>query len=571
MNDCLINLNSLTLGLSGVVMSQGKLAYVDWALLVALSVIALLLFSLYLQRNKRGAPRGLTEPETLVANATTDKPDKESVSSEFMAAVAHEIRNPMNGIVGLIESLKLDGLDAESRRKVNLLRQCAGHLASLLEDLLGSSEDQTDGFKLAPETFEVSALVESIVALTAMESEKRGIPLEIALSPAVPRQLIGDPRRVRQILLNFIYNALKYSRGGVVSVTVWRNQNLPGSAEMIFAVSDDGPGIPEREQKDLFTQFDRGSQPPSDGAQGPRLGLFICKTLAEKMNGRVWFKSEAGKGSCFYFSATFHAPHEESQTPRTSLIPFPHSLRHALLIDDAEYNRIALSGMLETLGLTVRATADAQEFLSVAQSQDFDVIFIDYSVGDLDGPALAKQIRAMSGASAKATIFATTGFNSAEKRAACLTAGMDAFLTKPITIERLRRALKASVTSESAPESPPIHRDPLANLRLLAGKKGVPFIDELNLYFLEFEAEFEKLADALKTEDSGRAGYFAHLLYGRCSFINERELELTLRKIEANAAMERWDEASKLGQGVRLQADALRIKLVAGNPVAPRA
>jgi CheY-like chemotaxis protein len=304
---------------------------------------------------------------------------------------------------------------------------------------------------------------------------------------------------------------------------------------------------------------------------GTRLGLFLCKTLAEKMNGRVWFKSEAGKGSCFYFSALFPVPDHENHTSALPPAPLPRSLRHALLIDDAEYNRIALASMLESLGLKVRATADAQEFLSFAKSQEFDVIFIDYSVQGLDGPAIAKQIRATSGASSKATIFATTAFNTAEKRAACLAAGMDAFLGKPITLDRLRRALKASVTSEKSPESRPIPRDPLANLRLLAVKKGASFEDELSLYFLEFKAELLKLADALTKEDSGRATYFTHLLYGRCSFINECDLEMMLRKIEAITAMERWDEARKLGHDVQLRTETLRVKLVSGNPVAQRA
>lgn len=571
MNHCLINLTSLTLGFSSVGTPSGLLAYLNWAVVSAFTVLALVVIPLYWLRRQRARTNERNDHGKSLTIQTREIPREQAPNSEFIAAVGHEIRNPMNGIVGIVESIKTDGLDPESKHKLDLLRHCADHLASLLEDFLGPSEGQPDAFKLDSESFDVSALMESIVALSTTESERRGIPVEVAISPAVPRQLTGDPRRIRQILLNFIYNALKYSREGVVSVTVWRHQNSPGSAEIFFAVSDDGPGIPATEQKNIFTQFDRGSQPLSAGAKGSRLGLFICKTLAEKMNGRVWFKSEAGKGSCFYFSSIFCSPHEDSQTSRPSLAPLPRNLRHALLIDDAEYNRVALSGMLESLGLKVRATADAEEFLSFAKAQDFDVIFIDYSVQGLDGPAIAKQIRALSGVSSKATIYATTAFNTAEKRAACLNAGMDAFLTKPITLDRLRRALKAGATSDKSPESRLIPRDPLANLRLLAARKGASFKDELNLYFHEFEAELGKLAEALMKEDSGRANYFAHLLYGRCSFINECELEQTLRKIEATTAMERWDEARKLGHDVQLQAETVRLRLVSGNPVVQRA
>ncbi len=571
MNHCLINLTSLTLGLSGVGITPVLLAYSDWVVGSGLMVFALLLISLYWLRNQRGRSHQGKDCGKSFAIQTLETSKEEAANSEFIAAIGHEIRNPMNGIVGIVESIKTEGLDPDSKHKLNLLRQCADHLASLLEDFLGYSRARPNIFNVDSEPFDVSALMESIVALSTTESKKCGIPVEIAISPAVPRQLTGDPRRIRQILLNYVYNSLKYSRDGVVSVTVWRNQNSPGIAEIFFAVSDDGPGIPAKEQENIFTRLDRNPSAPSDGMLGTRLGLFICKTLADKMNGRVWFKSEAGKGSCFYFSTLFPVPNQETHASPLPLPPLPRNLRHALLIDDAEYNRIALSGLLECLGLKVWATADARELLSFAKSQDFDVIFIDYSVQGLDGPAIAKQIRAMSGASSKATIFATTAFNTAEKRAACLTAGMDAFLAKPITLDRLRRALNASATSEKPPESRPIPRDPLANLRLLAAKKGASFQDELNLYFLEFETELGKLADALMKEDSGRASYFAHLLYGRCSFINECDLELMLRKIEAITAMERWDEARKLAHDVQLRTEALRVKLVSGNPVAQRA
>ena len=571
MNYCLFNLSSLTPGLSSVGISPVLLAYVDRVVASGSVVLALVLISLYWFRNQRARPREEKDRSKSIAIPIPEISREKIANSEFIAAVGHEIRNPMNGIMGIVESIKTEGLDPDSKHKLNLLRQCADHLASLLEDFLDYSQARPDVFKLDSEPFEVSALMESIIALSTTESAKRGIPVEIAISPAVPRQLTGDPRRIRQILLNYVYNALKYSCGGVVNVTIWRNQNSPGTAEIFFAVSDDGPGIPAKEQKDIFTRLDRDPNAQSGRLPGTQLGLFICKTLAEKMNGHVWFKSEAGKGSCFYFSALFAIPNHENHTSALPLAPLPQNLRHALLIDDAEYNRIALAGMLESLGLKVQATADPQEFLSLAKSQDFDIIFIDYSVQGGDGPEIAKQIRGMSGASAKATIFATTAFNTVEKRATCLAAGMDAFLGKPITLDRLRLALNASAMSEKSPESRPIPRDPLGNLRLLAAKKGVSFNEELNLYFLEFEAELGRLADALKKEDFGRANYFAHLLYGRCSFINERELELMLRKIEAITAMERWDEARKLGHEVQFRAKTLGVKLISENPVAQRA
>jgi CheY-like chemotaxis protein len=488
--------------------------------------------------------------------------------SEFLAAISHEIRNPVNGIIGIVESFKTEGLDPENQHRLNLLHQCARHLSSLLEGVLDFSRFQPEGFKLESKIFDIPELMESVSALTATESEKCGIPVEIAVSPAVPRQFVGDPLRIRQILLNYVCNALKYSRQGKVSVTVWRNKTSPGFMEIFFAVSDEGPGISLEEQSNLFTRFERSASAQSGGMPGAGLGLFICKELAGKMGGKVWLRSETGKGSCFYFSATL-ATVGENNALKPVLAPIPANLRSALVIDDEEYNRVALAGLLETLGLKVHTAAEAQAALGLARSHHLDLVFIDYSIPGLDGPAIAREIRSLSGHSAKAALFATTAFNTPETRAICLKAGMDAFLTKPITDERLRLALGAISTKvqEVPDDFRSIPADPLVNLRLLATKKGIPFKAELDLYFHEFEAEFKHLVIALQKEDSGRASYYAHLLYGRCSFINERNFEKKLRKIEATAATERWDEARCLGDEIQTQLGELRLTLFSDIPV----
>ena len=427
---------------------------------------------------------------------------------------------------------------------------------------------QQDAFKLDSKLFEVSELLESVAALTAAESEKCKTRVEIAISPAVPRQLIGDPRRIRQILLNYVNNALKYSNRGKVSLTVWRNKANPGFTEIFFAVCDEGPGIPAEEQKNLFNRFERSTSAQTSGMPGTGLGLFICKALAEKMGGHAWMKSEAGNGTCFYFSAILATVDDHKFLP-SSFEHVPANFKTALVIDDEEYNRIALTGLLESLGLTVFTSAGDRDSITMAGRRDFDVIFIDYSIPGLDGPTIAREIRALPGRSAQSMIFATTAFNTPDKRAACLASGMNGFLRKPITIDRLRLALAATAKFTEMPfYSRPVPADRFVNLRLLATKKNIPFQEELQLYLSEFVAELKQLAIALLKEDSGRASYYAHLLYGRCSFINERNIETILRKIEATAATERWDEARDLGAEVQSQFAALRLRLFSDSPVA---
>jgi len=196
------------------------------------------------------------------------------------------------------------------------------------------------------------------------------------------------------------------------------------------------------------------------------------------------------------------------------------------------------------------------------------VAFLDYDLAGLSGLEIARGIRGLPGKSARALIFATTAFTTPEKRAQCLAAGMNAFLGKPVTMERLRKVLAAAPAPDSPPPPPVPSIAGLANLRLIATRKGTPFAEELALFLSEFEVEFEQLSAALQQEDAPNAGHYAHLLYGRCAFIAERELEQLLRKIEAVGANDEWDEARSLGRDVQAGLVQLRLRLASAVPVA---
>jgi CheY-like chemotaxis protein len=495
-----------------------------------------------------------------------------AAKDEFLAGVSHEIRNPMNGVIGIAETLRTEALDAESRRKFGLLRQCATHLASLLEDILDLSRVQAGAVELEAKEFVLTDLVQAVAAMTAAESEKRGIPVEIAISPAVPKRLTGDPRRIRQILLNFVGNALKFAGRGQISVTVWCKTTGPQHTEVTFAVSDEGPGISAEEQKKLFTRFERGAAARQGRVPGTGLGLALCKGLAEKMGGRIWLESEPGQGSCFYFSAPFAQVVEPAAATAAPALPAGPP-KTALVVDDEEYNRIVLTDLLESLGYIVHHAADGPTALALAARHALDVAFLDYDLPGLSGLEIARGIRALPNASARALILATTAFTTADKRAQCLAAGMNAFLTKPVTRERLRHTLAtAAGTVESPARVPPAPAvDPLINLRLVATRKAVPLADELALYVSEFAVELEHLQAALQQEDAANTGHYAHQLYGRCAFIAERDLEQTLRKIESLGAGNEWDVARSLGREVQARFEALSVRLASAAPTDPAA
>jgi CheY-like chemotaxis protein len=303
--------------------------------------------------------------------------------------------------------------------------------------------------------------------------------------------------------------------------------------------------------------------------------LALCKGLAEKMGGRIWLESEPGQGSCFSFSAPFTIAENEIPSIPTSAVTAPASRRAkaALVVDDQEYNRIVLTDLLESLGFDVHNAGDGTAALALAGSQVFDAIFLDYNLPGLSGVEVTRGIRALSNKSATAVILATTAFSTPEKRNQCLAAGMNAFLGKPVTMERLRKALATAMPADAAPSPVPAPppADGLANLRLLAKKKGAPFADELALYLSELDVELEHLLAAVQHEDATKTAHYAHLLYGRCAFIAERELEHVLRKIEADSAAGHWDDVRVLAGELPAQAGVLRVRLASSVPAVPPA
>ena len=488
-------------------------------------------------------------------------------TKEFLANISHEISNPMNGVMGIAEAMKLRAPDPDSQRKWRMLHQCAGHLASLLEDIRNFSRGERNSANLESKSFDLPELIASVVAFTTVESETYGIPVEVGLSPLTPRQLIGDERRTRQILVNFVTNAIKYSGRGKVRITAWRNEAAIGSLQIFFAVADEGPGIAPGEHEKIFTRFFRSTKAMLGQVPGAGIGLALCRSLAKDMGGEIWLNSTPGRGSCFYFSAPYAFPADSNEVEAK-----PHETttirKLALVVDDEEYNRIALTGLLETHNISVFPAANSCEAVALARTHDFDFVFLDYALPGLTGPEIARAIRALSNKSAGATILATTGSHQPEQQAQWVDAGIDAFLHKPVSSDRLRQSILGSSS-----RNPPGRRsynaptDPLTNLRLLATKKRVPLAKELTVYFDELEVELNQLAKALQFEDSGRSNYYAHLLYGRCSFIRERSLEEQLRHISVVTAVNEWAEARLIYQDLVVQVADLRIRLFSDHQV----
>lgn len=498
------------------------------------------------------------ELEHLVRARTAELEQANAAKDEFLASMSHEIRNPLNGVVGLSAAIDTATLDAEGRRRFDLLRHCAAHLSSLLEDILDFSRLQSGSVDLLPQAFAPTELLASVEAITAADSAAAGVPVKAAVAPNVPAHLVGDARRLRQVLLNFVTNALKYAARGTVEVTAWARPAGPEAVELTFAVSDEGPGIPPEEQERVFTKFERGAAARRARIPGTGMGLAVCRTLAERMGGRVWVESTPGEGATFYLAVPLPVA-TEAPAPVSDLDSALLAVRKpALVVDDEDYNRVALGALLGQLGFEVTTARDADGALGlIAAGRTFAAIFLDYDLPGMTGPALARRLRAEhSRHGDQPVILASTAYTTVEKRRECLEAGMDGFVGKPVTADRIRQALAEAVAARRpagaghlAPPTEPAGEDgpdPLANLRVLAASRRRPVEQEFAAFAADCARDFGAWREAADRRDAFAAGRAAHQLAGRLGFVRAASAATLALELESASSGHRWADAATL-------------------------
>lgn len=517
-------------------------AYGGYAAILVASVLGAIRI-----RERRIRERNL-ELEKQVAERTAELVQANAAKDDFLASMSHEIRNPMNGVVGLSAAIDISHLDEEGRYRFGLLRHCATHLASLLEDILDFSKLQSGTIELDPQPFSPAELLDAVSAITSPVSAAAGVKVEFALGPSVPPRLIGDARRIRQVLLNYVSNAIKYAPQGDIDVTVWARIVGEKNAVLTFAVSDAGPGIPLEEQERIFEKFERGAGARSNRIPGTGMGLAVCRRLATKMGGNAWVESAPGEGSTFFLSLELPiaAPVTLDNATQT-IVDLP---KLALIVDDEDYNLVTLATMLERRGFQVLRAANADAALA-ALARHPDVVFLDYDMPDTTGPELAKRIRQTT-QQRQPLIIATTAYSTVEKRRECLAAGMDGFLSKPIGEERLGSALAEAIQSRSPGDARHFvlpsrdSFDPLENLQTLARQHAQTLEAELAEFSTAARAEFEELHAGLTAEDRQNSARAAHKLAGRFGFLHAAAAMKRALQLERLCQQGNWAAARPL-------------------------
>lgn len=480
----------------------------------------------FIRQRERAARRQHQALEDLVRARTAELERANAAKDDFLAGISHEIRNPLNGVVALADALDESEMGVKGARNLRLLRNCANHLSSLLGDILDYSMLRGGAFDIRTETFSPSDALQSVVAMVSTEIAASGTPVRIEIATSVPALLRGDARRIRQVLLNYLSNALKYAGRGTVTVSASAKPRDSAIYDVAFAVSDEGPGIPPEEQPALFDKFMRGHTARSAGVSGAGMGLAVVKALAERMGGRAWVESERGKGSTFYFSVPLAVANEEplvvdsAQSSETASIS-------VLVVDDEEYNRIAAGALLEQIGANPTLASSAREAHDLARKAHFDLILLDYQMPGANGPEVARELR-RAGVSSR--IVAVTAYGNDSRRRECLAAGMDDFLTKPLTADALRRlAAHISPTSSGAEGPRPLarsletHSCHLDNLRILADKRGVSLDREIADFERDSRHDLAQIVSLLEESRRDESAHIAHKLAGRLAMVGDAD------------------------------------------------
>jgi CheY-like chemotaxis protein len=539
------------------------------ALVIALAGLAATVFVRRINAANHELENALDE----MRNAKEEAERASRAKSEFVSRMSHELRTPLNAIIGFAELLEAEPLPPSQKNYVSLINSSGHHLMELINAVLDHAKIEAGGLTLERISFDFPAAVEAVRSIVADRAAAKGLHFIADIAPDLPRFVLGDPTRLRQILINLLVNAVKFTEHGSVELRVATDDDLA-----VFSVRDTGIGMDEAALGRLFKPFGQADESITRKFGGTGLGLMISKELTEAMGGTIEVESAPGVGTCFWvrvpLQATSNAGKESAASSPAAKVDTAALIGgRVLLVDDNRVNQQLGAAMLERIGLVFDIADNGAHALQRIAQTDYALVLMDMEMPEMDGLTATRQVRrneaqdkgGTGGTSPHLPIIAMTANALAEDRERCFAAGMDGYISKPISLAALHGEIQRLFGGAGAAEAASViipssgRQDAVFDRAAVIDMLGDEdlFKELASMYIADAPGYLTELDAALAAEDWPRVARSAHTLKGLFATFAASEAERDGRLLEQGATNGDAVQCAQFAPLVRTHTEAL--------------